>query len=451
MDLKGVNHEGVFCCFQKKICKELGRKAGFIKRKRAISAFRFLVMMTTGITGIPHLSLAAMVEAVELKISREALHERFTEFAFRFMKLCANFVMKHKLNAASIIRSKLLNHFNRIFIFDSTSWDIHPALRKIFPGSKGAASSANCKVQLCYEYLQGSISFFDIVPGTTSDNGYTSYLPDMLKPGDLLITDLGYFCLNTFKRIAESKAYFLSRFHAGTCLYDAQTLAPIDLCSVLNAIEAPTHEIDVFMGAEKHNRIGCRLICLRLSKELAEQHRRRHKQNARRKGRTVNPRYLFLSGWIVMITNAPSHWLPTNIVRPFYSLRWQIELIFKQLKSVLAIHHVTTKNKNRLYCHVLGKLIMAVILHKIHANLNIRLWNKKHQEISFDKLFKRFQERSFTLTDLLLQSLSKMLIYLQKELNKLLNTCRKLKQKSRFSTLEKLEILFCNHQKSFLT
>ena len=87
---------------------------------------------------------------------------------------------------------------------------------------------------------------------------------------------------------------------------------------------------------------------------------------------------------------------------------------------------------------------MAVILHKIHANLNIRLWNKKHQEISFDKLFKRIQERSFSITVLLLKSLREMLIYLQKELNKLLKNCRKLKQKSRFSTLEMLEILYHN-------
>jgi len=343
MDLKGVNHERIFCYFQKKTCKKLGRMAGFIKRERAISAFHFLVMMTTGITGIPHISLAAMVEVAGLKISREGLHERFTESATRFMTLCANFVLKHKLKAAAIIRSKLLNHFNRIFLFDSTSWDIHPALKKVFPGSNGSASSTNCKVQLCYEYLHGIISFFDIVPGTTSDNGYTSYLPNMLQPGDLLITDLGYFCLNTFKRIVELGAYFLSRFFVGTNLYDLQTLAPIDLCSMLTTINDSIYEIDVLMGAEERNRIACRLICLRLSNEVAEQHRRMLKQKARKKGRTANPRNLFLSGWIVMITNAPLHWLPTNIVRPFYSLRWQIELLFKQLKSVLAIHHVKIK------------------------------------------------------------------------------------------------------------
>jgi Transposase DDE domain len=398
-------------------------------------------MMTLSIAGMLHPSLAAMIDAVSLKVKREALHERFTKSAVAFMIACVNFVLRQKIGAIAGIHSKLLDNFRNIFLFDSTSWDIHSHLQDIFPGSKGSASSANCKVQLCYEYLHGSISFFDIVPGTMPDNKYTVCLPNLVQSQDLLIIDLGYFCLKTFKLINEAGAYFLSRFMIGTTLYDAQTHMLLDLYNELKNIKESICEISVLMGAGQQTRVSCRLICLRVSEEVAQKRRRKLNKDARRKCKTVSERNLFFADWIVMITNIPQHLLPSEMVRPLYSLRWQIELLFKQMKSVLKINKLNTKNENRLRCEVLGKLIVTILIHNIHAHLNIHLWNTEHQEISFDKLFKRIQERLINIIDKLLKSIHNANMYLQKELDKLSKNCRKLKQKCRLSTLEILDTM----------
>ena len=141
-----------------------------------------------------------------------------------------------------------------------------------------------------------------------------------------------------------------------------------------------------------------------------------------------------------MITNVPKEWLPPEKVRPFYSLRWQIELLFKQLKSVLRINHCATGKEPRLRCELLGKLIMAIMIHRIHACFNISMWNAKRHEISMEKLYKRIQERAFTLTTLLLISPKRARQYLASELDRLMNNCRKLKQKSRLSSLDALHV-----------
>ncbi len=402
-------------------------------------------MLTLGISGIVHPSLAAMIESVSLRVKREALHLRFTKYAVAFMIECVNFVLKHKINGISGIHSKILNHFNRILLFDSTSWDINPHLQDIFPGSKGGASSANCKLQLCYEYLRGNISFFDIVAGSMPDNKYTVHLPNLVQSKDLLVTDLGYFCLNTFKLINDAGAYFLSRFLIGTNLYDAQTYAQIDLYNELKNLNVPIYEISVLMGAEKQTRIPCRLICLRVSEEVAQKRRRKINKDAKRKGKTASYSYLFFADWILMITNVPQHLLPAEMVRPLYSLRWQIELLFKQMKSVLNINNTSTKNENRFRCELLGKLIVAILIHNIHAYLNIRLWNTEHQEISFDKLFKRIQERLICITEKLMKCINNAYKYIQKELERLSQNCRKLKQKRRLSTLELLDTMNFQH------
>lgn len=364
---------------------------------------------------------------------------------------CIHFVLKKKISSIAGIHSKLFDNFRHIFIFDSTSWDIHPHLKDIFPGSKGAASSANCKVQLCYEFLHGNISFFDIVAGTMPDNKYTLRLPNLLQSKDLLIADLGYFCLKTFKLISEAGAYFLSRLMIGTNLYDANTHMQIDLCEQLKNIKESAYEISVLMGAEQETRISCRLICLRVSEEVAQKRRMKLNKNARKKGKSASKTNLFFAGWILMITNVPQHLLPSEMVRPFYSLRWQIELLFKQMKSVLKINHISTKNENRLRCEVIGKLIVAILIYKIHAHLNIHLWNTTHHEISFDKLFKRIQERLINIIDKLLISIYSAYRYLQKEIDKLSKNCQKLKQKRRLSTLELLDTMHLQYSNYSLT
>ncbi len=48
-------------------------------------------------------------------------------------------------------------------------------------------------------------------------------------------------------------------------------------------------------------------------------------------------------------------------IHDFYSLRWQIEIIFKTWKSLFQIHHWQAIKQEQLECHVYGKLIAMFI------------------------------------------------------------------------------------------
>jgi hypothetical protein len=355
------------------------------------------------------------------------------------MQRCVAFVLKQRIHDMATIDSPLLTRFRNIRIFDSTSWDIHPNLRDVLPGLGGAASLANCKVQLAYEYRQGVLSFFDVIPGKYSDKGYATKLPEHITPGELLIADLGYFCLQALKSIADSEAYFIFRFLVGVTLYDAATLRAIDLRNILEKATGNDYQMDVVMGQHQQKQVNCRLICLRVSKDIAEKRRRKLKKNAAKKGRTMSQLHHFMAGWTLMVTNVPREWLPPEMVRPLYRLRWQIELLFKQLKSVLTVHKSVTGKEHRFRCELLGKMIVAIVICQIHADINNSFWNTNRQEISMDKLFKRIQERAFTMMELLLTSLAKAIEFLSLELTRLMKNCRKLKQKSRPSSLQCIE------------
>jgi len=184
---------------------------------------------------------------------------------------------------------------------------------------------------------------------------------------------------------------------------------------------------------------ACRLICLPASEQITNERRRRLHKEASKKGRTVSQLHLELCAWTLLVTNIPTDRLSADHALTLYALRWQIELLFKQLKSILRVHQSTTANEQRLRCELYGKLIMAVLLHRLHAAATIGLWQTMRHEISMDKLYKRVQERAFTLLTRLQGRLAVAWAYLATELKRLLRHCIKTTHPSRPTTLEKLD------------
>jgi hypothetical protein len=382
-----------------------------------------------------------MVATLSSCISREALHQRFTAPAAAFLRHCLHTVLRHKLQTVPV-RTKLLQPFARVLLVDSSSWDVSEKLGAVLPGSGGNASTANCKLQTAYDYKQGELAFLADTAGTVPDNRYTDHLPALVNKTDLLLFDQGYFKLTTFNAIMAKGAFFVTRLFIDTTLEDAQTSGPIDLGQVLRPSQGPTYERQVRMGQGTNQTRACRLVCLRVSAQVANARRRRFKAHARRQGRTGSHRHLALCDWTLLITNVPEPWLPLDMVRALYTLRWQIELLFKQFKSILRVHQSATGNAHRLRCELYGKLITAVWMQRLHAVANTAVWNAARQEISLAKLYKRLQERAFLLSQLVLWSEAQARGYLSQELEKVLRHCRKHRQRSRMTTLEMLEAGF---------
>ena len=77
----------------------------------------------------------------------------------------------------------------------------------------------------------------------------------------------------------------------------------------------------------------------------------------------------------------------------------------------------------------------AVVL----TRANPRMWNHSRKELSMEKLYKRIQERAFTLLALMLSSMTQATAYLAKELQHIARHCLKCTQPSRPTTLEVLD------------
>ena len=89
-----------------------------------------------------------------------------------------------------------------------------------------------------------------------------------------------------------------------------------------------------------------------------------------------------LMGINVYITNTSLKEVPTNYVHSLYSLRWQIEILFKTWKSFFEIDECKTIKKERLECHLYGQLIGILLCSSTMFQMRQLLLEKKKQELS---------------------------------------------------------------------
>ncbi len=104
-----------------------------------------------------------------------------------------------------------------------------------------------------------------------------------------------------------------------------------------------------------------RLLAAPLPPEQAAEARRRCRQNAKKKGRTVDQRTLLAAGFVLLVaTLDPATW-PIQDVLALYRCRWQIELLFKRLKSIWHLDQLRARDPDAIQAHLLA-VILAVLL-----------------------------------------------------------------------------------------
>ena len=108
-----------------------------------------------------------------------------------------------------------------------------------------------------------------------------------------------------------------------------------------------------------------RLIARPLPPKEAQQARDRVVKQARKKGKPVSSNTLLAAGFVLLLTNLPAQTWEASRVAWLYRLRWQIELHFKRLKSLLHFDHLRAHDPRLVQTYLLGKLLAALLLDQL--------------------------------------------------------------------------------------
>jgi hypothetical protein len=317
-----------------------------------------------------------------------------------------------------------------VLVCDSTHWKLKDNLVRAFRGFGGSASKASCKLQTIIEPLTGQIVHWHYSKASSPDQGYAKRLPKFLKPANLLLMDLGYYSLKVFQMIKHKKAFFIIPiYYNATVRKLSGNSEKTSLSALVKTFSDPLVDMQLMVGSQRP--IPLRLIAAKIPTIKAASLRRKVNEKYRKQGRQAPKERLQWCDWSVLITNiAPSIFLSAEQLMSLYATRWQIEIFFRDAKSLLRINVCRSGKKSRFEAELLGTLFLASLLFFLYGCFNNRVKNKKH-ECSFEKLIKRFRDLARPFFILLLLHTQQALARATKILLRLLHHSLKFHQPTR--------------------
>lgn len=332
--------------------------------------------------------------------SKSAIHAilQFRQIAFAKSLLECVLSRAYFKEPDKILPIGLFEFFNQVFVEDSMCVKMPANLFNVFPGSHSkTGQAATARIQCRTELKTGSISRLAVQSFRDNDQKFAVDILHTLRPGDLVIRDLGYWSLKALKLIDWMKAFFLTRYRFGTYLYDADTAQQIDLHEQLQKAKKKGHtvvELSVHVG--KKAKLPARLVAIKVPQNVEQQRRRKALKNRDRR-LNHSKEYLELLGWTIFITNVPQHvWTVPQMLK-VYGFRWRIEIIFKAWKSQFKFEHLfktkQTLNEPRAKITLYFLLVWITLFFVPFYNLFLFEVFQRHQKfVSILKFANFFKE-----------------------------------------------------------
>ncbi|MGF1919585.1 IS4 family transposase, partial [Enterococcus faecalis] len=272
------------------------------------------------------------------------------------------------------------------------------------------------------------------------------------------LRDLGYYDLKEYQRIREIQAFYVTRIKANTKLSTKNNTPEtfentgkpkkysqfqvIDLEQLVDDMfPGETREFpEVYCGRAHY--LGDRLIVHKLSEEEYKQ-RQNQLRRLEQKRKPISPKSERIKQLSVYMTNCPASMISNEQVHELYSLRWQIELLFKTWKSIFGINQVKKMNVNRLKCAIYGKLIAIFILSSTMFEIRQILYDKQKNEISEQKALRVLKLYLIDFQDAFLKHVSALQTLVDRLILHIGKTCKKSHKSGKSTCLDILLTLNC--------
>ncbi len=374
----------------------IAKETGFVLREGKVDGFMFLDMLI--FTHFNHKELSLNDMSVQIKkrfdidVSRQSIDERFTNRAIEFFRIVLERALK-------ITISKYYNinflPYDKVLIKDATSFQLPENMASKYKGSGGSASGSAIKIQFEYDLICGKITDLNLFPFVAQDTTNATDTVDNINRNELIIRDLGYINIPVLRTIENKSAFYANRMQTSVNVYELinNEYIIIDFTKLYKSMKLKKLAIvekEVYIGKEEL--FKTKMIIETLPEKHYKERIRKAEKNARKKGKTLSQKYKARQAMNIFITNTD---ISFKDIRLLYSLRWQIELMFKIWKSIGEINKVKKMKIERFECCLFAKLIWIVLNWKIMRLSVNYFYQEKRLKISPYKLFKTLKASIF--------------------------------------------------------
>lgn len=228
------------------------------------------------------------------------------------------------------------------------------------PGSKGT----DWRVHASYDPVAGRFNYLEITDG----HGAESLMRGPVETGDIYVADRGYAQAKGLARIKAEGGDFLVRTGWSKLKIYQPNGSAFDLFHVLPEAEygKPLDRQVLIQDGTGACNVPARLIVVRKPENAAEQEKRRLRRNASKKGRKLHQSSLEAAGYVLLVTSLSQEDFDIDTITDLYRLRWQIEMAFKRLKSIIRMNRLPAKDLGLARTWLSTHLIAALLIERMN-------------------------------------------------------------------------------------
>jgi IS4 transposase len=252
------------------------------------------------------------------------------------------------------LKDKLAS-FEDLLTQDSTIIRLNKKLADKWPAARTKKVAAGVKVSLLISAVADGPKRIAIY-GERISEVKTLRIGPWVKDRILLI-DLGFYKHNTFARIDENGGFFISRLKNGVnpliiktnsvCRGRSIDIEGMRLNEILDKLKRQVIDVEVDIVFKRRKYNG------KQSKDV-------------KRFRLIAIYNIEDEKYHVYITNIPADRLDTEDIAVLYSARWEIELIFKELKSRYGIDNLTTSNPHAVEALLWVGILTLIVSRRVY-------------------------------------------------------------------------------------
>lgn len=193
-----------------------------------------------------------------------------------------------------------------------------------------------------------------------------------INNGDCIIGDRGYALASGIEYIAKHKAYSLVRVNTSALKFHEGPKKEFNLLTKVQQLKTTGQIGEWIVKTKTANEVFVtgRVCAIRKSETAIAQTIKKLKRDACRKQHKLKPETLEYARYVILFTTLPMKEYSATSVLEWYRLRWQVELIFKRLKSLAGLGHLPKYDDASARAWLYGKLFVGLLTEKLIRQAN---------------------------------------------------------------------------------
>lgn len=315
------------------------RALGAFRRRRAIACasdlLRGLLASVLLASSLQHLAAWALLADLA-DISAPAWQKRLVRSSAFLLWLLGELLAAPPPSVRLLPRTE-----GTILLVDATT------LRQ--PGGTGD----DWRLHTAYNFTHGRLSQISLTDRSGGEHlGYYQ-----LQPGDIVVADNGYGYRRSVATVRKQQAHLLIRVRPDTFPFELSDGQRLDVLAQLRKRGPSVREWQGWCTDADGERYRVRLIASKLPPQQAAAARQRARRSAQKHGRKLQASTLLVAGWVLLISTLEhKRWTAEAVLR-LYRVRWQVELVFKRMKSLLRLGGLRGRTRESIEASIRALLV----------------------------------------------------------------------------------------------